>query len=115
MDNDGSFSYSNVVNVTVDYSPNSFTLSQNYPNPFNPSTKISWQSPISSWQTLKVYDILGNEVATLVNEFREAGFYEVEFSGSQLTSGVYIYKIQIYPANGGAEGFSETRKMILTK
>ena len=115
MDNDGSFSYSNIVNITVDYSPNSFALSQNYPNPFNPSTKISWQSPVGSWQTLKVYDILGNEVAALVNEFREAGFYEVEFSGSQLTSGVYIYKIQVYPANDGTGGFSETRKMLLTK
>ena len=107
--------------MTVDYSPNSFTLSQNYPNPFNPSTKIRYSIPsvISSEArnlvTLKVYDILGTEVATLVNEEQSAGFYEVEFGGSQLTSGVYIYKIQIYPANGGAEGFSETRKMILTK
>ena len=125
LDTDGQFSYSDVVKATIDYTPNSFALSQNYPNPFNPSTKISWQSPVSGWQTLKVYDILGNEVATLVNEFREAGFYEVEFSAnggsasgrnaSTLTSGVYIYKIQVYPANGGTGDFSETKKMILTK
>ena len=99
--------------------PNSFALSQNYPNPFNPSTKINWQSPVGSWQTLKVYDILGNEVATLVNEFREAGFYEVDFSSanggsasggnaSLLTSGVYIYKIQI-------GDFADTKKMIFSK
>ena len=59
--------------------PTGFYLSQNYPNPFNPSTKISWQSPVSGWQTLKVYDVLGNEVATLVDEYRNAGSYEVEF------------------------------------
>ncbi len=111
--------YSNVVSVTLNKLPNEFALNQNYPNPFNPSTKISWQSPIASWQTLKVYDILGNEIATLVNEFREAGFYEVEFSAkrrsasgkdaSTLTSGVYIYKIQ------NQVNFSDTRKMLLTK
>ena len=78
--------------------PTEFALGQNYPNPFNPSTKISWQSPVSSHQTLKVYDILGNEVVTLVNEYREAGKYEVVFdassAGGGLSSGVYIYKLQ---------------------
>ena len=86
LDTDGQFSYSDVVKATIDYTPNSFALSQNYPNPFNPSTKISWQSPVSGWQTLKVYDILGNEVATLVNEFREAGSYEIEFSAKAICS-----------------------------
>jgi hypothetical protein len=108
IDNDGSFTYSKVINVTVEYAPSSFSLSQNYPNPFNPSTKISWQSPVSSWQTLKVYDILGNEVATLVDEFRAAGSYEIDFNASQLTSGVYVYKIS-------AGEFSDTKKMLLTK
>ncbi len=71
-----------LTDVKKDFSevPNKFSLSQNYPNPFNPSTKISWQSPVSGWQTLKVYDVLGNEVATLVNEYRSAGSYEVEFN-----------------------------------
>ena len=108
VDNDGSYEYSNIVSVLIGQTPNSFALSQNYPNPFNPSTKISWQSPVSGWQTLKVYDILGNEVATLVNEFREAGSYEIDFNASQLTSGVYIYKIS-------AGNFSDTKKMILSK
>jgi hypothetical protein len=88
--------------------PNSFNLAQNYPNPFNPTTKISWQSPVSSHQTLKVYDVLGNEVATLVNEFREAGSYEVVFNASSLASGIYFYKLQ-------AGSFVETKKMILMK
>jgi hypothetical protein len=65
-----------------------FKLDQNFPNPFNPSTNISWQSPISSHQILKVYDVLGNEVATLVDEEKPAGVYEVEFYASELTSGI---------------------------
>ena len=78
-----------------------YCLYQNYPNPFNPSTMISWHSPVSGWQTLKIYDILGNEIATLVDEYREAGRYEVEFnavetrSGVSLPSGVYLYKLSI--------------------
>ena len=88
--------------------PVQFTLEQNYPNPFNPSTKISWQSPVGSWQTLKVYDILGNEVTTLVNEFIEAGRHEVEFKAENLASGVYIYRIE-------AGQFTSTKKMILLR
>ncbi len=85
-----------------------FKLFDNYPNPFNPSTKISWQSPVSSRQTLKVYDVLGREVATLVDEYREAGNYEIEFNASNLPSGVYIYKLK-------AGEFVQNKKMILTK
>lgn len=91
-----------------------FILYQNYPNPFNPSTKINWQTPVSSWQTLKVYDVLGNEVATLVDEYREAGTYEVEFPNvetmhaSSLPSGVYFYQLQV-------GNYIETKKMILAK
>uniref|UniRef100_A0A832DFK0 T9SS type A sorting domain-containing protein n=1 Tax=Ignavibacterium album TaxID=591197 RepID=A0A832DFK0_9BACT len=96
--------------------PTTYELSQNYPNPFNPSTKISWQSPVGSWQTLKIYDVLGNEVATLVDEYKEAGRYEVEFSVAQsasadrpeLASGIYLYRIQV-------GSFVETKKMILIK
>ncbi|MBS4035333.1 MAG: T9SS type A sorting domain-containing protein [Ignavibacterium sp.] len=78
--------------------PTEFALGQNYPNPFNPSTIISFQLPVSSNATLKVYDVLGNEVATLLNEYREAGKYEVvfdaSFAGGGLSSGIYIYKLQ---------------------
>ncbi len=93
--------------------PSDFHLEQNYPNPFNPNTKIRWQSPIDSWQTLKIYDILGNEVATLVNEYGPAGFYEVEFNsridgGQNLSSGVYFYTLR-------AGSFVETKKMILLR
>lgn len=92
--------------------PDKFILSQNYPNPFNPSTKISWQSPVSGWQTLKVYDVLGNEVATLVNEYRSAGNYEIEFNSAASikhpASGIYFYRLQ-------AGDYLETKKMILLK
>ncbi|MBK7629200.1 MAG: T9SS type A sorting domain-containing protein [Ignavibacteriales bacterium] len=92
----------------IKFEPVSFSLSQNYPNPFNPSTKISWQSPIGSWQTLKVYDVLGNEVVTLVNEYKPAGSYEVEFSAVELSTGIYFYQLK-------AGSFAHTRKMILLK
>ncbi len=88
--------------------PDHFSLEQNYPNPFNPVTVISWQSPVGSHQTLKVYDVLGNEVATLVDEYREAGRYKVEFDAGKLASGVYIYKIQ-------AGDFESSKKMMVIK
>jgi len=88
--------------------PDDFILAQNYPNPFNPSTKIRWQSPVGSHQTLKVYDVLGNEVATLVDEYREAGRYEIAFDASDLVSGIYFYRLQ-------AGSFIETKKMILLR
>ena len=85
-----------------------FTLEQNFPNPFNPTTKLSWQSPISSHQTLIIYDVIGNEVTTLVDEFRQAGKYELNFDASGLSSGIYFYKLS-------AGKFVETKKMILIK
>ena len=96
------------IDETKSTFPNFFKLEQNYPNPFNPSTKISWQAPVSGWQTLKVYDILGNEVATLVDEYRNAGSFEAEFDASKLSSGVYFYQLR-------AGDFIETKKMILMK
>jgi hypothetical protein len=88
--------------------PTDYSLSQNYPNPFNPSTAISYSLPISGHITLKVFNILGNEVTTLVNEDKAAGKYNIKFEASNLPSGIYFYKIQ-------TGSFSETKKMILLK
>ena len=89
-------------------SPISFNLYQNYPNPFNPTTKISWQSLVSSWQTIKIYDVLGNEVATVVDEYKPVGSYEINFDASHLSSGIYLYMLQI-------GDLVETKKMTLLK
>jgi hypothetical protein len=101
----------------------SFALSQNYPNPFNPSTTIKYQIPKISFVTVKVYDVLGNEIATLVNEEKLAGEYETEFNAASLPSGIYFYQLRVYPAGSGAgnpstssgQGFVETKKMVLLK
>ncbi|MCU0413352.1 MAG: hypothetical protein MUE91_02955 [Ignavibacteriaceae bacterium] len=98
--------------------PDEFVLFQNFPNPFNPSTIISWQSPVGSWQTLKVFDVLGNEVATLVDEYKPAGSYEVEWDARNYPSGVYFYQLLVsalQSKDGKTEGFVETKKMILMK
>jgi Secretion system C-terminal sorting domain len=87
---------------------NKFELSQNYPNPFNPSTKIKYEIPISNYVTLKVYDLLGREVKTLVNKYQSKGVYEVILNGNNLSSGIYIYHL-----NAGK--YSQCRKMILQK
>ena len=107
IDFDGTFEYSQEVEVEVS-SPNEFALYQNFPNPFNPSTKIKFVIPKSSFVNLKVFDILGSEVATLVNEERPAGEYEIEFNAGSLSSGIYLYKIS-------SGDYSETRKLILMK
>jgi len=87
---------------------NSFSLHQNYPNPFNPSTNLSFVIGHSSFVSLKVFDVLGKEVATLVDEFRNAGAYEINFDASDLPSGIYFYRMT-------AGNFTETKKMILTR
>ncbi|BDQ01594.1 PQQ-dependent sugar dehydrogenase [Ignavibacterium sp.] len=109
VDHDGSFNYLNVVTVDLGL-PKSFELRQNFPNPFNPSTKISFTVPdgINNKVTLKVFDLLGNEITTLINETKSAGVYEVEFDASKLKSGVYIYQLS-------AGNFSSARKMIYIK
>jgi len=98
----------------------SFTLEQNYPNPFNPSTKISWQSPVDVHQTIKVFDVLGNEIATLVDEYKPAGSFEIEFNPStikhQPSSGVYFYQLKaVDPSTSSGRIFIQTKKMILLK
>jgi photosystem II stability/assembly factor-like uncharacterized protein len=88
--------------------PYKYALEQNYPNPFNPTTTIKYQIPELSFVTLRVYDVLGNEVAALINQEKSAGSYEVEFNGNELTSGIYFYRLQ-------AGFFIETKKMLLIK
>ncbi|MBI5464874.1 MAG: T9SS type A sorting domain-containing protein [Ignavibacteriales bacterium] len=88
--------------------PTSFSISQNYPNPFNPTTAISFQLSADSRVLLTVYDLLGREVATLVNREMAAGTYRVSFDGTKLSSGVYIYTFT-------AGGFSESKKMVLLR
>jgi subtilisin family serine protease len=107
VDFDGTYQYTNSVEAEV-YSPFEFSLAQNYPNPFNPSTIISFSIPASEFVTLKVYDILGTEVATLMNERKEPGVYTINFNASQLASGMYLYRLQ-------AGSFIETRKMMLMR
>ncbi|MDT3697486.1 MAG: agmatine deiminase family protein [Ignavibacterium sp.] len=121
IDYDGSFAYSQEIKIDVNV-PNVFSLEQNYPNPFNPSTKIKYSIPevIQSkiekcLVTLKVYDILGNEISTLVNEEKPAGNYEVEFNANNLVSGVYFYQLKIYSANNNDGAFIQTKKMVLIR
>lgn len=94
---------------------NNFELNQNYPNPFNPTTKISWQSPTDGWNSIKIYDILGNEITTLVNEYTPAGKHEIEFNALSFASGVYFYKLQIQPNKTGMKNYVSVKKMIVIK
>lgn len=93
--------------------PKEYQLSQNYPNPFNPVTKIKYALPYASNVTLKVYDILGREVISLVNEFKDAGSYIVEFNGTNYASGVYFYRIEAEGQNG--RKYVEKKKMVFIK
>lgn len=107
INTDGSFSVSATIKVEIP-SPKEYFLSQNYPNPFNPSTKIAYEIPFQEVVKLRVYDILGNMVTTLINQEKPAGSYEVEFNTSSLSSGIYFYTLQ-------AGNFMETRKMVFLK
>lgn len=106
IDTDGSYEYSNEIEVALVL--NNFVLYQNYPNPFNPNTRINYSIPQKSEVQIIIYDDLGKEVAVLVNEEKDTGRYEVLFDASGLTSGVYFYQLQ-------AGSFIETKKMLLIK
>jgi len=100
--------------VIVRYTgPTVFALDQNFPNPFNPSTTIQYQLPADSRVSLKVYDMLGREVATIVNEERPAGYHEVRWIASNAASGVYFYRLEAQPLNGGNRFQSVKRLMVL--
>jgi len=101
IDFNASFEYSDIVEIEI--APATFSLSQNYPNPFNPTTNIGFRIAEFGFVSLKVFDVLGIEVAILVNEEKQPGIYEVEFDASHLSSGIYFYKLQ-------TENLSENKK-----
>ena len=107
IDNDGQFEYSKTIEVDFG-APKKFELSQNYPNPFNPNTTIRFSLPEAGNVKLTLFNILGQEIKTLVNEFKESGVHTINFDASELNSGMYIYKIE-------AANFVQTRKMTLVK
>ncbi|MEN8192296.1 MAG: FlgD immunoglobulin-like domain containing protein, partial [Bacteroidota bacterium] len=106
--------------------PTEYTLCQNYPNPFNPSTTIKYEIPgqarnDNTFVTLKVYDILGREVTTLVNKQQKPGYYEVKWNslsasgGHSVSSGIYFYQLKVYSARGEAGLFVQSKKLMLMK
>ncbi len=100
----------------VEELPTQFLLSQNYPNPFNPSTKIMYSVPQSSNVIIKVFDVLGNEIETLINEEKPVGTYEITWFAESLPSGVYFYQLKAgSPSTGSGQVFVETKKMLLLK
>jgi len=107
IDADGSFEYSKEIEVSID-KPTVFALAQNYPNPFNPTTTISYQIPADNFVTLKIFDVLGREAATLINANQTADSYEITFNAANLPSGVYFYKIE-------AGSFVSVKKLLLMK
>ena len=96
-----------ILNINSN-NPEKFFLSQNYPNPFNPATKINYELRVTNYVSIKVYDLLGNEISSLVNKKQNAGKYEIEFDGSNLSSGVYFYKIV-------SGDFIAVKRMVLMK
>ncbi len=109
IDYNGSFEYFNLASDVSIGTPNVFSVSQNYPNPSNPKSKIDYEIPALGKVTLKIYDITGREIAVLVNETKDAGYYTAEFDGSGLASGIYFYRIT------GGENFTMVKKMVLVK
>ncbi len=118
----------NTINITRQFifsytGPKEYKLEQNFPNPFNSTTKIRYSiasTPLSLGEGLGVrlivYDILGNEIATLVNEKKEPGYYEVEFNAEQLSSGIYFYRLQSgNPSTSTGQSYIQTKKMILLR
>ncbi|MBL7129095.1 MAG: T9SS type A sorting domain-containing protein [Ignavibacteria bacterium] len=103
------FNLNNTVEVGI---PKKLELSQNYPNPFNPLTKIDYNITYISKVTLKVFDITGREISSLVNETQKAGYYTVQFNASEYSSGTYFYRLT---TEGGKENFMMTKRMILIK
>ena len=106
IDYDGSFNYSKIVIVSVP--AEGYSLEQNYPNPFNPTTKIRFELPVDGFVTIKIFDTFGQKVTTILNEFKKANAYEINFNASNLASGVYIYRMQV-------NNYLESKMMVLIK
>jgi hypothetical protein len=112
IDYNGNFEYFNLSGVIEIVLPKQYGIGQNYPNPSNPKSKIDYEIPIQGKVTIKLYNLLGQEIYRIVDEFREAGYYTAEFDGSQIASGVYFYRIN---AEGEDKKFTKTMKMIIVK
>jgi hypothetical protein len=112
IDFNGNFEYFNLKGTIEVGVPNKYDISQNYPNPFNPTTKVDFDLPFDSKVTMKLYDMSGREVMTLVNEAKTAGYYTVQMNMGNLSSGAYFYRIN---ANGGGQNYVATKKMMLIK
>jgi hypothetical protein len=108
IDNNDNFKYSKEIAVAADLSPNNYSLSQNYPNPFNPSTTINYSITKAGKVVLKIYDLLGKEINTLVDENKQSGSYSVIFNARNMPSGIYVYELR-------TDGFVSRSKMILLK
>ncbi|MBS1494843.1 MAG: T9SS type A sorting domain-containing protein [Bacteroidetes bacterium] len=113
IDFNGNYNYYNLANEVNVGVPSKFDLSQNYPNPFNPTTKINYDLPFDSKVSIKLFDMTGKEVALIVNAAQSAGYYTVQFNGSNLASGIYFYNI--IAEGGNASKFVSTKKMVLVK
>ena len=112
IDNNGNFKYYSLNNSVKVGVPKKFNISQNYPNPFNPATKIDFEVPVDSKVDIKIYDITGREIKTLLNENKQAGYYTVELNAGNLASGNYFYRVT---CDQGQEKYVETKKMTLVK
>jgi len=108
IDYNGNFEYFNLNSEVVIGTPSKYNLSQNYPNPFNPTTKISFNLASDGFVSVKIFDYLGKEVNSLVNEYKTAGYYSVDFNAANLSSGIYFYKLE-------GNGFTKVMKMTLVK
>jgi hypothetical protein len=116
IDFNGDFNYYELSNEVSVGNPNSFLLMQNYPNPFNPVTTIRYEIRQSANVSLKVFDMTGREIMTLVEEYKEAGYYKIDFNGENLSSGAYYYRLEVRSLNSlGAGNFVDTKVMMLLK
>jgi hypothetical protein len=114
IDYNGNFEYFTLSSDVVIGAPNVFSVSQSYPNPSNPKARIDYQIPFTGIVNIKIYNLAGQEVTTLVNETKDAGYYTAEFDGTNLASGIYIYRITAKDASS-SQSFTKTMKMVLVK